>query len=134
VYEISREPLNRSASNSQGRRVWSFVHMSLNVKVKCQGHQEKNSIFWPLWRSACGLCLVRHLKHLDYICIANIDSEPNLDMKSVDTDSMDSTKLLFATSHLADDVNIRCCKLSYKAIRNSKSRLLRCQMNHMLKQ
>jgi len=34
VYEISREPLKRSAPNSQGRRVYSFAPKSLNVKVK----------------------------------------------------------------------------------------------------
>jgi len=39
VYEISREPLNGFAPNSQGRRVSSLARTSLNVKVKGQGHQ-----------------------------------------------------------------------------------------------
>ena len=39
VYEISREPLNRFAPNSQGRRVWSLARRSLKVNVKGQGHQ-----------------------------------------------------------------------------------------------
>jgi len=40
LYEISREPqpLNGFAPNSQGRRVWSLAQISLNVKVKGQGH------------------------------------------------------------------------------------------------
>jgi len=41
VPQISREPLNGFARNSQGRRVWSLARMSLNVKVKGQGHQEQ---------------------------------------------------------------------------------------------
>jgi len=39
VCEISPEPLNGFVPNSQGRRVWSLRRMSLNVKVKDQGHQ-----------------------------------------------------------------------------------------------
>jgi len=39
VNQISRELLNRFASNSHGRRVWSLAGMSLNTKVKGQGHQ-----------------------------------------------------------------------------------------------
>jgi len=59
VYEISREPLNRFASSSHGRRVWSLAWTSLKVKVKDQGHQgQKNGIFWPFRWHACGLCLV----------------------------------------------------------------------------
>jgi len=34
-----QEPLNGFAPNSHGRRSWSFARMSLNVKVKGQGHQ-----------------------------------------------------------------------------------------------
>jgi len=34
VYEIPREPLNRFAPNSHGRRVWSLTRTSLKVKVK----------------------------------------------------------------------------------------------------
>jgi len=36
VYEISREPLDGFAPNSQGRSVWSLARMSLKVKVKDQ--------------------------------------------------------------------------------------------------
>ena len=39
VPQISREPLNRFAPNSQGRHVWTLARMSLNVKVKGRGHQ-----------------------------------------------------------------------------------------------
>ena len=45
VYEISPEPLNGFAPNSQARRVWSLAGMSLKVKVKGQGHQDKNGVF-----------------------------------------------------------------------------------------
>jgi len=59
VYEISPEPLNGFAPNSHGRRVWSHAWTSLKVKVKGQGHQEqKNCIFLPFRRPACGLCSV----------------------------------------------------------------------------
>jgi len=34
VPQISREPLNGYAPNSQGRRVWSLAWTSLNVKIK----------------------------------------------------------------------------------------------------
>jgi len=44
VYEISREPLNRFAPNSQGRRDWSLARANLNVKVKGQGHQDKRAV------------------------------------------------------------------------------------------
>jgi len=47
VYEISPEPLNGFAPNSQARRVWFLVRTSLNVKVKGQGHRDKNGIFGP---------------------------------------------------------------------------------------
>jgi len=48
VVKISREPLNGFAPNSQGRRVWSLTRMSLNVKVKGQGHQgQKTAFFGP---------------------------------------------------------------------------------------
>jgi len=46
VYEVSREPLNRCAPNSQRKRVWSLAQTSLNVKVKGQGHHgQKNGVF-----------------------------------------------------------------------------------------
>ena len=48
VYEISREPLNRFAPNSHGRRVWSLARTSLNVKVKRQGHQGTKTAFSAL--------------------------------------------------------------------------------------
>ena len=37
VYEISREPLNGFAPNSQGRRVWSLARTSSKVKVNFGG-------------------------------------------------------------------------------------------------
>jgi len=53
VYEISREPLNGFAPNSQGRRIWFLARTSLNVKVKGQGHEgQKNNIF-PALSAAC---------------------------------------------------------------------------------
>jgi len=56
AYEISLEPLNGFAPNSNGRRVWSLIRTSLKVKVKVQGHQgQKNSIFQPFRQPACGL-------------------------------------------------------------------------------
>jgi len=56
VYEISREPLNGFAPNSQGRRVWSLARMSLNIKVKGQGYHGQ------FQRPAGeGLCLEKHL-------------------------------------------------------------------------
>ena len=44
VPQISREPLNGFAPNSQGTRVWSFAGMSLNAKVKGQGHQGQKRV------------------------------------------------------------------------------------------
>jgi len=41
VNQISREPLNGFATNSQGRRVWSLARTSLNVKVKGQKSKVK---------------------------------------------------------------------------------------------
>ena len=55
--EISPEPLNGFAPNSHGRRVWSLAQTSLKVKVTW----DKNGIFRPFPRPACGLCLVKHL-------------------------------------------------------------------------
>jgi len=48
VCEISREPLNGLASNSQGRRVWSLARTSMKVKVTT----DKNGIFSAL-SAAC---------------------------------------------------------------------------------
>jgi len=45
VPQISPEPLNGLAQNSHGRRVWSLARMSLNVKVKGQGHQGQKRDF-----------------------------------------------------------------------------------------
>ena len=64
VYEISWEPLNGFAPNSQGRRVWSLARTSLNVKVKGQRLRSpgtKTDFFRPFQRPVCGLCLVKHL-------------------------------------------------------------------------
>jgi len=47
VYEITWEQLNGFAPNSQGRRVLFLAWMSLNVKVKDQGHQDNYGIFGP---------------------------------------------------------------------------------------
>jgi len=44
VNQISLEPLNRFVQNSHGRHVWSLARMSLNVKVKGQGHQGQNAL------------------------------------------------------------------------------------------
>jgi len=38
VYEMSRQQRSRFVPNSQARHVWSLAWMSLNVKVKGQGH------------------------------------------------------------------------------------------------
>jgi len=54
VYEMSQEPLNGFAPNSQGRRVWSLTRMSLMVKVKGQGYYGQKQHFWPFG----GLCAV----------------------------------------------------------------------------
>jgi len=62
VYEIFPELLNGFAPNSHGRRVCCLTN--LNVKVKCQGHQEQKQHFQPFWRPVCGLCLVKHLQPL----------------------------------------------------------------------
>ena len=48
VYEISPEPLNGFAPNSHGRHVWCLARMSLNVKVKGQGHQGQTMAFSAL--------------------------------------------------------------------------------------
>jgi len=48
VYEISPEPLNVSARNSHGRRVWCLARTSLKVKVKGQGHQGQKRHFSTL--------------------------------------------------------------------------------------
>ena len=49
VYEISREPLNGFAPNSQERRVWSLALTSLKVKVKGQGHHGQKRHFSAFW-------------------------------------------------------------------------------------
>ena len=72
VYEISREPLNRFAPNSHGRRVWPLARTSLKVKVKGKRSRSlgtKNGIFRPFRWPACGLRLVKHLLPLVVIII-----------------------------------------------------------------
>jgi len=59
--ELSLEPLNVFVPNSQERRVWSLAATSLKAKPMVKVTREKNSIFRPFRRSACGLCLVKHL-------------------------------------------------------------------------
>jgi len=58
VYEISREPLNAFAPNSQGKRVWSLALTNLRAKVKSQMSRSpdtKKRHFGPCQRPACGL-------------------------------------------------------------------------------
>jgi len=55
VYEISREPLNGFAPNSQGRRVWSFARTSF--KVKGQGHQGQKTIFFDPFGGLRAVCV-----------------------------------------------------------------------------
>jgi len=57
VYKISWEPLNRFAPNSHGRRILSLAPTSL----KSMSPGTKKRHFWPFWRPACGLFLVKHL-------------------------------------------------------------------------
>jgi len=54
VVEISREPLNGFAPNSQGRRVWFLTRMGLNVKVKGQGHHGQKTAFSALSSASVG--------------------------------------------------------------------------------
>jgi len=61
VYDISREPLNGFAPNSQGTRVWSLARTSLKVNVKGQGHQGQKRQFWHFRQPACGLRLAKQL-------------------------------------------------------------------------
>ena len=49
VYEISREPLNGFARNSQRKRVWSLDRASLKVKIKGKGHQGQKAFLRPVW-------------------------------------------------------------------------------------
>jgi len=44
VHEISPEPLKGFAPNSQGS-AWSLARLSLNDKVKGQGHQGRKTFF-----------------------------------------------------------------------------------------
>jgi len=61
VYEISREPLNRFAPNSHGRRIGPSLgrvwRSTSNVKVT----RDKNGIFSAIRRPACGLSLLKHI-------------------------------------------------------------------------
>ena len=47
VYEISREPLNGFARNSQRKRVWSIARTCLKVNVKGKGHRGQKAFFGP---------------------------------------------------------------------------------------
>jgi len=60
VYEISREPLIGFALNSHERRVWCHARVSLNVKVKGQGHQGQKRHFSAV-SAAFVRCLVKHI-------------------------------------------------------------------------
>jgi len=51
VPQISREPLNGFAPNSQGRRVWSLARRNLNTKAKGQRSRStgtKNALSIPI--------------------------------------------------------------------------------------
>jgi len=63
VNQISPEPLNGFAPNSHGRRVWSLVRASLNVKGR--GHQgQQNTLCTAITPSSDGMerarCKCRH--------------------------------------------------------------------------
>ena len=51
VYEISPEPLNGFATNSQARRVSSLARASLNVKVKSQRLRSPGTNFLSIQKS-----------------------------------------------------------------------------------
>jgi len=55
VHEISWEPLNGFVPDTHGRCVWFLAWMSLNVKVKGQGHEGQMQHFLAIRRPACGL-------------------------------------------------------------------------------
>jgi len=61
VYEISREPLNGFVPNSQGRRIWSLVRMTLKVEVKGQGLEGHKRHFSALSTASGWFILVKHL-------------------------------------------------------------------------
>jgi len=58
VYEISREPLNGFAPISQTGKTCLVPRSD---EFECQDRTNKKRHFWPFRRSACGLCLVKHL-------------------------------------------------------------------------
>jgi len=65
VYEISPEPLNGFAPNSQARRVWSLAGMSLKVKVKGQGHHGQKRVFRRIYREPMnGYATNSHGRHV----------------------------------------------------------------------
>jgi len=57
AYEISWEPHIRFVPNSAGK----MCLVPRSDEFEGQGHQGQNCIFWPFWRPACSLCLVKHL-------------------------------------------------------------------------
>jgi len=57
VYGIYLEPLNGFAPNSRGRHIWSLAWMSLNVKVKGQGHWEQKLAFVGPLSSLHAVCV-----------------------------------------------------------------------------
>ena len=59
-YEISQEPLNGSAPNSRGRRVWSLTRTSLKGKVT----RDKKTLFLAVFGGLHAVCLVKHLSPL----------------------------------------------------------------------
>ena len=78
VYEISREPLNGFAPNSQGRRVWSIARMSSKVKVNfgglCAVYVWKKHLC-SSFLCRCVLCTVKSsfLSFLWPPCVADAD-------------------------------------------------------------
>jgi len=62
--KLSRELLNGSVPTSQIRRIWSLAQTSFNLKVKGQRTRSPGTKFWPFWRPACRLCMVKHLPPL----------------------------------------------------------------------
>jgi len=74
VYEMSREPLNGSAPNSHGRRVWSLARMSLKVMVKSQKSRspETKTAFFGPFGGLRAVCLVKASLPVAYIIIKQL--------------------------------------------------------------
>ena len=79
VHEVSREPLNGFTPNSQGRHVWSLASLGRvwMSRAKVKVTRDKNGIFRPFRRPACGFCLVKHLWPLVIISIIRPHQAPS---------------------------------------------------------